>query len=186
MAAALDIWGEHGWAAVTMRGVCARAGLTNRYFYESFPHRDALLAEVWDDALGQVVAVVVDAASTAPTEVPAQVRAVVAAFVRAVVDDPRKARVGFGDHAGSVILEQRRRAAIHTFTTLTVNVGSALDLIDRRDPSAQVTARFVVGGLAELITGWLDQELAISDDELIDHATAVVLSASSSLLHRPS
>src|SRR5512139_974724 len=46
--AALAIWGEQGWAAVTMRQVCARAGLIDRYFYESFPDRDALLVAVWD------------------------------------------------------------------------------------------------------------------------------------------
>ncbi|WP_278258124.1 TetR family transcriptional regulator [Nocardioides convexus] len=43
LAAAVDIWQESGWAAVTMRGVCARAGLTDRYFYESLrrPRRPA-------------------------------------------------------------------------------------------------------------------------------------------------
>ncbi|HET6290833.1 MAG TPA: TetR family transcriptional regulator, partial [Amycolatopsis sp.] len=43
LGAALDIWQEQGWAAVTMRGVCARANLTDRYFYESFANRDVLL-----------------------------------------------------------------------------------------------------------------------------------------------
>jgi AcrR family transcriptional regulator len=41
--AALDLIGEAGAAAVTMRAVCRRAGLTDRYFYESFSDRDDLL-----------------------------------------------------------------------------------------------------------------------------------------------
>ena len=48
LAAAREVWGTDGWAAVTMRGVCGRAGLVDRYFYESFSDRDALLGTVWD------------------------------------------------------------------------------------------------------------------------------------------
>ncbi|WP_434090437.1 TetR family transcriptional regulator [Nocardia beijingensis] len=39
----LDLIGESGAAGVTMRGVCRRAGLTTRYFYENFATRDELL-----------------------------------------------------------------------------------------------------------------------------------------------
>ncbi|WP_280503073.1 TetR/AcrR family transcriptional regulator, partial [Nocardia farcinica] len=41
--AALDLIGEAGAAGVTMRAVCRRANLTDRYFYESFSSRDELL-----------------------------------------------------------------------------------------------------------------------------------------------
>ena len=46
--AALRIWSEEGWTAVTMRRVCSVARLTDRYFYESFADREALLAAAWD------------------------------------------------------------------------------------------------------------------------------------------
>ena len=39
--AATEIWVAEGWAAVSMRAVCARAGLTDRYFYEEFGNREA-------------------------------------------------------------------------------------------------------------------------------------------------
>ena len=55
---ATDMWCEGGWAAVTMRGVCARAGLNDRYFYESFEDRDALLAAIWDGVRDETAAAI--------------------------------------------------------------------------------------------------------------------------------
>ena len=46
--AALDVLGDAGLARTTMTEVCARAGLTERYFYESFGDRDELLIAVFD------------------------------------------------------------------------------------------------------------------------------------------
>jgi AcrR family transcriptional regulator len=44
--AGLAIIGTQGYSAATLRAVCAAAGLTERYFYESFANREALLAGV--------------------------------------------------------------------------------------------------------------------------------------------
>ena len=37
----------YGGLAMAARGICAAAGLTDRYFYESFASLEALLAEVY-------------------------------------------------------------------------------------------------------------------------------------------
>jgi AcrR family transcriptional regulator len=47
--ACLDLIGEAGVVPITAEGVSGRAGLTKRYFYESFSDRDALLYEVMDE-----------------------------------------------------------------------------------------------------------------------------------------
>ena len=54
--AATEIWVDSGWAAVTMRGVCARTSLNDRYFYEHFSDRDDLLCTVWDGARDDLIA----------------------------------------------------------------------------------------------------------------------------------
>src|ERR1700760_2964539 len=45
--AGVELFGTHGFRGATVRGVCAAAGLTDRYFYESFPTLEALLAAVY-------------------------------------------------------------------------------------------------------------------------------------------
>ncbi|HWJ09556.1 MAG TPA: TetR/AcrR family transcriptional regulator, partial [Nocardioides sp.] len=93
VAAALEIWQESGWAAVTMRGVCARAGLTDRYFYESFADRDALLATVWDQMRDETLAMLLDAilphADGDPLD---QLHAALSAVVHHIGDEPQRAQ----------------------------------------------------------------------------------------------
>ena len=45
--AGLTLFGTQGLRATTVRGVCAQAGLTDRYFYESFDSLEALLTAVY-------------------------------------------------------------------------------------------------------------------------------------------
>ena len=45
--AGVELFGTRGFRGATVRGVCAAAGLTDRYFYESFPTLEALLAAVY-------------------------------------------------------------------------------------------------------------------------------------------
>jgi AcrR family transcriptional regulator len=44
--AGVELFGTQGFRGATVRGVCAAAGLTDRYFYESFATLEALLAAV--------------------------------------------------------------------------------------------------------------------------------------------
>ena len=170
--AALDIWGEQGWAAVSMRGVCAAAGLTDRYFYESFADRDSLLLAVWDETFAGVIASTMSAMSTAPPEPRAQVRAALAAVIHIVAEDPRKARIGFGEHAGSAVLENRRHEAIQTFATLMSDRSRdwrGVAAVD--DTTLRVNALIAVGGMAELVTSWLAGAVPLGVEDLIDRAT---------------
>ena len=45
--AGVELFGTQGFRGATVRGICAAAGLTDRYFYESFATLEALLAAVY-------------------------------------------------------------------------------------------------------------------------------------------
>ena len=45
--AGVELFGTQGFRVATVRGICAAAGLTDRYFYESFASLETLLAEVY-------------------------------------------------------------------------------------------------------------------------------------------
>ena len=61
LAGCLDVVGEVGVVGVTVEAVCARAGLTKRYFYEAFGDRDAVLAAVADGVYADLHAATVAA-----------------------------------------------------------------------------------------------------------------------------
>ncbi|MGH2987557.1 MAG: TetR/AcrR family transcriptional regulator, partial [Solirubrobacterales bacterium] len=99
--AGLELLGERGWQGTTVRAVCAEAGLTERYFYESFAGRDELLAGVFDRVATEAAEGVLRAVEAAPHDARSKARAAIGAFVEMLTDDPRRARAmlleSFGD-----------------------------------------------------------------------------------------
>ncbi|MEJ7633509.1 TetR/AcrR family transcriptional regulator [Aeromicrobium sp.] len=91
--ATLDLVGEGGSSAVSVRSVCRAAGLTDRYFYESFASRDELLVAVFDEVSAEMYATasrVIDEVGGTPRD---KARASLMALVLLTSDDPRKGRM---------------------------------------------------------------------------------------------
>lgn len=176
--AGLDLLGTEGWARTTVTAVCARAQLTERYFYQSFPSREHLLVAVFDRIAGEAAEVVLAAVADAPHDARARARAAIAAFVELVTDDPRKGRVTLLEALGCETLETRRRQTLHTFAQLVAVQARSFygpEAASRRE--VELTAHFLVGGLAELLIAWLQGALEISRDELVDHCAALFVAA---------
>ena len=96
VAAATTLFGSQGLHATTVRGVCNAAGLTDRYFYESFTSLEALLAAVYLRLLGQLRAALQQAASALATSTSASAEARFTAGYGAwfdFVSDPGHARI---------------------------------------------------------------------------------------------
>ena len=170
--AGLDLLGGEGWSATTMTAVCARAGLTERYFYESFSDREALLVAVFDRVTTEAAEVVLAAIEGSPHEARARSRTAIAAFVELMTDDPRKGRVAFVEALGSEALMRRRYETIRTFAALLS--GQARDFYgvpDGADQLVELTSFMLVGGLAEALMAWLGGELETSREQLIEDTT---------------
>src|SRR5947209_17600727 len=79
--AGLDLLGREGWHAFTVRAVCARAKLGPRYFYESFPDRDALMVAILDQLAQEGAGRALAAVAAAPEHDRAKPRAAIDAHV---------------------------------------------------------------------------------------------------------
>lgn len=159
-------WGESGPAGVTVRGVCAFAGLTDRYFYEHFANRDALLVAVADEIRDHLLAVMVAAGLGEPGSGTAKLQAALEAFLDAVSGDPHILRIATGDTANYPALAQRRSDILDTIAELVV-ANSPGVLGDDLDPNElRRAAHFSVGGVNQLIEGWLHGTITITTAEL--------------------
>lgn len=160
---------------LTVRGACAEAGLTPRYFYESFETAEALAAAVFEAVVtGAAEAVAEELAAAAP-DPTARSRATVEAFVAFAVDDPRRARILFVEGVGNAALREQRAAALRTFADLAAAQGR--ELYGSRPGSEQLieAASFLIaGGMAELLLAWIRGEISSSREQLIDDATALL------------
>lgn len=171
--AAIEIWGDQGWSAVTMRGVCARAGLIDRYFYESFPEREALLVAVWDQMRDELIAKLV-AVLTEPVEDPiAQLRAGIATLVHDVATNPARARILFGEHTGNDALERRHIDALQQMTDLLIQLGRPFLRPGADVNGLRMSALIGIGGFVELITAWRAGVVDVPAEGIIDHAAEV-------------
>ncbi|GAB4585631.1 TetR/AcrR family transcriptional regulator [Nocardia sp. IFM 10818] len=167
--AAIDVWSEGGWGAVSLRSVCARAGLNDRYFRESFSDRDAVLVAAWDRVRDETTATLTAILGEFSGEPPLAVlyRAIETVVVN-FADDPRRAPVLFGDHAGCAVLERRRHQLILGATEVLAT-GMAPHLRPGRDRERfRGSVLMAVGGFVELTTAWRAGFVATDAAGIID------------------
>lgn len=164
--AALELIGEDGWSAATMTAICRRAGLTERYFYESFTDREALYLELIDSMGDEVRAAVLEALVAVPAE--DRIRAVAAAVVSVMVADPRKGRAGMLEGMGDERLARRRRDLFGSFEALMRDHAEAFGI-----PAGEreLLATATVGLTGELILRRLEGSLDLDDAALVDAIT---------------
>lgn len=170
--AALALWAESGWAAVTMRQVCTRTGLNDRYFYEHFADRDELLGAAWDDVCAEVFAHLADAVSAdrPPLEI---LREAVRRAVRFQADDHSRARILFADHAGSAVLEQRRKTMLTEATDLMIALSRPYLRPGVDEVEFRLSTLVGLGGFVELLTAWRTGALDIDADRIAEHIHGV-------------
>ena len=98
--AATRIYGEHGYRHSGVKQVCDAAGLTQRYFYESFGHSDELLIACYEQTARKVRELNMAAAEAAGDDRSARSRAMLQAYFTYLRDHPQEARLLLVDIRG--------------------------------------------------------------------------------------
>lgn len=168
--ATLAVWADPD-ARTTMTAICAAAGLTERYFYESFANLDDALTAVMDVIVAEIEQATVAAADAAGDEPADRVLASVRAFVRLLVDDPRKGRVAIIESISSPVLRRRRTELLRYLAHRSAEEArTRLGLPRRSDREDEVAGLLFIGGMAELVTAWLDGTLSATPEEIVQAA----------------
>lgn len=97
IAAGLQVYGTEGFFAVTVRDVCIEAKLTERYFYESFKNSEQLFKAIYLQLIELLQQNIMTAMMGAASEPKRMIEAGLTAFLTALKDDPRMARILFVD-----------------------------------------------------------------------------------------
>src|SRR3954463_12210582 len=99
--AGLELFGTRGYATTGVKDVCRQAGLTDRYFYESFNDGADLFLAVFDRLTEELFAVVVEAVAEAGEDPEAQLPWPTGPFAHPPAADSRKPRVLFTEAAAA-------------------------------------------------------------------------------------
>ena len=166
--AAITVYGRHGYHRTSVKAVCVEAGLTERYFYESFSNNEDLLRQcflVVDDDLFRKTRAAAQAVpnqaapnQAAPSQAGApdgiaRARAALLVYLELIRANPDKARVfliemaSVSPAAEALVLERLDR-----FGALLMEVLGADPRFARRPPP--LLLRGVVGGGLYLVRAW--------------------------------
>lgn len=91
--AAVHLFGEQGFATVSIDAICAEAGLTKRYFYEAFASREALLSAAYEAATREYMQSILAAVAPHLSDARKLVRAGLQESFGFVKRNPAKARL---------------------------------------------------------------------------------------------
>src|SRR5919106_6328175 len=124
LAAGLELFGTRGYDETSIDAVCAQARVTREEFEEHFGSTEELLAAVHQQLAAELTGTVAAAVEMEPvgSSVERRARAGIAAYVRTLADDERKARVQLVESVGaSRAIEARRRDVRRAFATMIVH-----------------------------------------------------------------
>jgi AcrR family transcriptional regulator len=141
IAAAIAVYGERGYRQATVKAVCEAAGLTERYFYESFENSEDLLVT----SFNAVTYAVLD-------EITAAARAMLDAYFSALQRSPASARVYLVEIRG--VSREVDKAFDAALRAIGAEVARQI-----APPGAEADALLeagIVGGVIQIALRWVD------------------------------
>jgi AcrR family transcriptional regulator len=176
--AAIRRFGTEGYAATGVKDLCRAAGVTDRYFYESFGDRAELFAAAFEHVVAELLTVVGAAALAEADDPDRQARAAVGSLVGHLAAEPAKARLLFVE-AGAVGGEVTRevRASIRRFADLLAGAARRHLPPGTSDLRLTMAALSLVGAMGLVVLEWLDGTLDATQDEITDYFVDMLLTA---------
>ncbi|PJE12829.1 MAG: TetR family transcriptional regulator [Mycobacterium sp.] len=175
--ACLEIAGTAGMAAATVEAVSRQAGLSKRYFYESFRARDELFVALARSLLAEITGGVLDSMANSGSELIDRARMGIGRVITVLTDDPRKARV-FTELVGSEMLNDTVGGAEHELAELlTALLLAGTQSDERQYHRLRLATLVIVAGTTKAVTSWLDGKLTVSRDDLIDEIAQMSVAA---------
>lgn len=156
--ATAELFGQReGWNAATVERICSLAGVATRSVYDEFGSREALLLAVYDQVIAAAIEELEQALSEAGTDLRDRIEAAIAAYVRFMTADPRRAQIAHvsmrraGDWAHA--------ARLQTIDSSTLRIRNSLRIIPGRPitgESAEMAAAMMTGAVNELMAHWAE------------------------------
>ncbi|MDB5433448.1 MAG: transcriptional regulator, TetR family [Caulobacter sp.] len=160
--AAIGVYGERGYRNATVKSVCQAAGLTERYFYESFANSEALLGAAFAQVMIHLLARMTEAAEAAGTDPLARARATLMAYYTVLRESPQGARVFLVEIFGvSPEVDALLRKALKDMAGV---------LLHREAPAGDLVAAGAIGAVIQIALDWIASGYQAPVDEAVEIA----------------
>lgn len=173
--AAVGVYGEQGYRNTTVKAVCEAAGLTERYFYESFAGSDELLAAAYQTVTRRLHEEMETARQRAGADPVARVRAALNVYYTALRERPQAARVFLVEIGGvSPAVDAVVREALRNSVKLIAPRVAA-----RKRGAAELLAGGIVGGVIQIALDWIASGYARPVSDVVEAALRICAVAES-------
>jgi AcrR family transcriptional regulator len=183
IAAGVRLYGSQGFHGTGVRAICREAGLTERYFYESFANGEELLLAAFNEVIQALLIQIVEADEPAKAA-EHRVRRMLGAYYAALRAHPAAARVFLVEIVGvSPGIDTAIRQSMHDLST-PLFAALASDRNDhwRGDP---LLRRGIEGGLLHIALDWGAHNYAQSVDAVINAAWPLCMAAATGFDDKP-
>ncbi|MFF2086078.1 TetR/AcrR family transcriptional regulator [Nocardia sp. NPDC058176] len=167
LAAAFELIAAEGYVNTAIEQICQTAFVGNKAFYELFDSKEdcylALLQQLSEQAQNRVVAELAETSG----DRDAVVTAVIGALAHSLVDDPRVAKVTFGEASGiSAKVELQRRTNRRWAAQFLENLWRDYEFVPSGgvDRDLHALAVATIGGLFDTVADWLHTDAGAAGD----------------------
>lgn len=172
--AGTQLFGTRGYHATTVRQICAAAGLTERYFYESFPNSEALLLACYAELVERQASRIEHAVRASDGSADGAMRALLTAFLSDAEKSPAVMRLTLIEpRTVSAAGDAAFRATQRRLAQLLLGVMTAGGLVPPPGYSAELLSRALGGALYALVLAWFEAGFDRPLDEMIRTCLAV-------------
>jgi AcrR family transcriptional regulator len=166
--AGLEMFGTRGVAATGIGDICEQAGLTKRYFYESFAAIDELAEAVFEQITDRIAERVIPGIVAGRGSDP---RPALTAWVEAVVGDPRVIRILAVEGRNGRLARSGAGFANRAVDLWFTFAGE--DTQRRDDPALRLRAYAFAGAMAQIGLALHDGQLPMTVEDVIDELVAL-------------
>lgn len=165
IAGAIAVYGERGYHQATVKAVCDSAGLTERYFYESYLNSEALLIDSYNAVTYSVLGDILRAGEAVQGNKLARSRAMLHAYFAALQREPCSARVFLVEIRGV------SRAVDQAFEASLREIGHEVARLLAPDAVEDALLQAgVIGGVIHIALRWIEQGYEPTIDRAVDTA----------------
>ncbi|MFT5063072.1 MAG: AcrR family transcriptional regulator, partial [Gammaproteobacteria bacterium] len=175
--AAKVVFGDHGFQATKMRQICAEAGLTERYYYESFGSLNDLFEAVYFRELDTLRAALDEATKNANSDPASMAKALVTAYYQLLDEDRRLARILIVDiYSAAPNIPGLYRRGIKEFADrFGLLVAQGQSDVNDQPLDASLIATALIGTASSLAMRWILGGYRESRETISAHCLAVFM-----------
>jgi AcrR family transcriptional regulator len=167
--AGVELFGDRGYAATSIRAVLQQSGLRDRYFGESFADLDSLLAAVYSRLIDEEIsgcAAAIDKTSGGSEGA----RAMIDTITRSFEKNPGKARIKSREVlSGGPVAHEQRHAGLRRLAQLVADLLPPSTGLNSSD--ALLLGLSIVAAADELLMTWIDGAEGLTRDRVVDMVT---------------